>query len=124
VGEAGVEGERRWKLDEQWAEFGDGTGVQATGLIEEGLEQRTAVGQLCGVGDRFWNFDGEAEVVGGGSGPALPGFAQVGAVEAGIDLGAAQDGGVALEVSSCGGKVVRVLRREGPASGADVEGHA
>ncbi len=39
VGERLVEGERGWKLDEEWAEFGDWTGIEAGGFVEKGLEE-------------------------------------------------------------------------------------
>ncbi len=81
--------------------------------------------RLGDVSDGLGEFDGEAEVIGRGCGPALPGFAQVRAVEAGVDLNAMEAVGVALEVREVGvsgrGKGGRVVLGEGPASGADVD---
>ena len=73
------------------------------------------------MGDGFGEFDGEAEVVGGGCGPALPGFAEVGAMEAGVDFDAVEGLGVALEVGAFGGEETGVWDGKGPAGGADVD---
>jgi len=77
------------------------------------------------VGDGLGELDGEAEVGRRGGGPALPGFAQVGAVEAGVDFDAVEAVGVALKVGEFGvagcGEVVGKVFGEGPAGGADVE---
>ena len=125
VGEGLVERERGWKLDEQWAELGDGTRVQAGGLIEEGLEESAGVGELGFMGDGAGHLYGEAEVIRRGGGPAFPGFTQVRAVEAGVDLDAVEAVSVALEVGEVGvsgrGKRVGVLFGEGPAGGADMD---
>ncbi len=94
VGDAFVEGELGWKLDEKWAELC----VEAADLIDEGLKERAGVDELCCVRDGLGEFDGEAEVVGCCSGPTLPGFEHVRAVEAGVDFDAVEDAGVAVEV--------------------------
>jgi hypothetical protein len=94
VGEAFVEGEGGWELDEDGAELV----AETCDLVEKCLEQSAGVVELGGVGDGPGEFDGEAEVGRGGGGPALPGFAVVGAVEAGVDLYAMEAVGVAVEV--------------------------
>ena len=108
-------------MDEEWAEFG----AEAGGLVEESLEEGSGVVELRFVGDGLGKFDGEAEVGGRGGGPALPGFAHVGAVEAGVDFDALEAMGVALEVGELGvagrGEVGRVVFGERPAGGADVD---
>ena len=77
------------------------------------------------MGDGAGNLDGEAEVGRRGVGPALPGLAQVGAVEAGVDLDAVEAVGVALEVGELVGSGWRkggcVVLGEGPAGSADVD---
>jgi hypothetical protein len=94
-------------------------------LIEEGLEEGAGVVELGGVGDGLGELDGEAEVRRRGGGPALPGFALVRAMEAGVDFYAMDEVGVALEVGEFlvagGWKEVCVVAGEGPAGGADVE---
>ena len=108
-------------MDEEWAEFG----AKASDLIEEGLEKRAAVMKLRSVGDGLGEFDGEAEVGGRGRSPALPGFAHVGTIEAGVDLYAEKAVSVALEVGefcvSGWRKGVGVVARKCPAGGADVD---
>ena len=94
VGDAFVEGELGWELDEEWAKLC----AEAADLIDEGLKERAGVEELCCVCDGLGEFDGEAEVVGCCSGPTLPGFEHVRAVEAGVDFDAIEDAGVALEV--------------------------
>ena len=94
VGEAFVVGEGGWELDQEWAEFV----AKAGGLVEERLEVCAGVGEPGGVGDGLGELDGEAEVSGSGGGPAFPGFVLVGAVEAGVDFGAVEGVGVAVEV--------------------------
>jgi len=94
VGDAFVEGELGWELDEEWAELR----AEATDLIDEGLQECAGVEEFCRVGDGLGEFDGEAEVVWCGGAPTLPGFEHVRAVEAGVDLDAVEDAGVALEV--------------------------
>jgi len=59
------------------------------------LEEGTGVDELGFMGDGAGDFYGEAEVVGSGGGPAFPGFALVGAMEAGVDFDAVEAGGVA-----------------------------
>lgn len=77
------------------------------------------------MGDGLGEFDGEAEVGRRGGGPAFPGFALVGAVEAGVDFYAMEMVGVALEVGEFGVAGWReeggVVLGESPAGGADVE---
>ena len=46
VGEGLVEGKRGWELDEEGAEFGDWTRIEAGGLVEEGLEEGAGVVEL------------------------------------------------------------------------------
>ena len=94
VGYAFVEGELGWELDEERAELF----AEAVDLVEEGLEEGSGVDEFGFVGDGFGDFYGEAEVFGGGGGPALPGFEHVGAVEAGVDFDAVEALGVADEV--------------------------
>lgn len=110
-----------WELDEEWAEFV----AEAGDLIEKGLKEGAGVAELRGVGDGFGEFDGEAEVGWRGGGPALPGFALVRAMEAGVDLDGVEAVGVALEVGEVGvagwGEVVGVVAGEGPAGGANVD---
>jgi hypothetical protein len=120
VGEASVELEGGRELDEEWAEFV----AEGGDLVEEGLEEGAGVDELGFVGDGARDFYGEAEVGGGGEGPALPGFAQVGAMETGVDFYAVEHGGVAVEVGGGVGKVVGVLFGERPTSGADANVHA
>jgi hypothetical protein len=121
MGERLVKGKRGWELDEEWAEFG----AEAGGFVEECLEKRAGVGELGFVGDGTGEFDGEAEVGRSGGGPALPGLAEVRAVEAGVDFDAVEAVGVALEVGKVGvsgwRKGGRVIFRERPAGGADVD---
>ena len=94
VGEAFVECQLRWELDEQRAEFF----AEALDLIEEGLQQCAGVDELGLMRDGLRNFDGELEVRWGGCGPALPGLEHVRAVKAGVDFDAVEAGGGALEV--------------------------
>lgn len=81
--------------------------------------------QLGDVGDGLGKLSGKAEVSGSRGGPALPGFALVGAVEAGVDFDAGEPVGVTLEVSEVVGtwrrEVVGVRFGEGPTGGADVD---
>ena len=89
------------------------------------MEEGAGVVELSFVSDGAREFDGEAEVGRRGDGPALPGFAHVGAVKAGVDFYAMEEVGVALEVGEVGvsgwGKGVGVVLGERPAGGADVD---
>ena len=95
-----------------------GDRAEAGGFVEESLECGAAVFELGFVGDGAGEFYGEAEVGRCGGGPALPGFAHVRAVEAGVDFDAVEAVGVALEVGEfCFAgrrKGVRVVFGEGP----------
>jgi len=117
VGEAFVKSKLRRELDEEWAKFI----VEAANFVEESLKEGAGVDELGFVGDGFGNLNAEAEVVGGGGGPALPGLEPVGAVEAGVDFDAGKALGTALEMGACGGEKRGVLLGECPAGGADAD---
>ena len=76
------------------------------------------------MSDGLGQFYGEAKFIGRGRGPALPGFALVGAVEAGVDLHAVERLCVAVEVGALGRELFGDLPGERPAGGTDAEVHA
>jgi hypothetical protein len=115
--DAGAEGEFGWKLHEDWAELF----AEPMTFLEESLQKRAAVYELCGVRDGLRNLDGKPEIRRRAGGPALPGFTHVGPVEAGVDFDAVENGRAALQVRSFGREGCRVLLWERPAGGANAE---
>ena len=74
------------------------------------------------MGDGLRKLHGEAEVRSGAARPALPGFALMWTVEAGVDLNTIEALGGAFEVCAGFRKVLSMLLRQRPAGSADADG--
>lgn len=106
-----------WELHEERAELV----TERANLLEEIVQELSAVRELRGVGDGLGELHGKAEIRRRAGGPALPCFALMGAVEAGVDLDAVEAVRAALEVRALGRKVMSVRARQSPTGGADAE---
>ena len=113
-----VECELGRKLHEKGPEFF----AKATDLLEEDGQQFAGVCKECSVGDGLRKLHGEAEVRRGAARPALPGFALMWTVEAGVDLNTIEALGGAFEVCAGFRKVLSMLLRQRPTGSADADG--
>ena len=112
---AAVKIERRRQLHEERTALA----TQAIRFPQELLEQAPDTSELMIVGNRAWNFDRESKMVRcGGRPPGVRGR-RVRAMKRRIDLRAAEDATVALQVRPVTRTTMRGGSRNRPASGAD-----
>ena len=95
--------------------------TESGSLAQKALERRSRVEKPCLVGNRFRQFNCEAEILCHRGGPSLVSRKAMGPIEARVDFGGVEDRCVSLKVGTDIWKTSGVLARDVPAGAAQMD---
>ena len=90
-------------------------GAQPGGLAQKALECGSSVDKACLVGNHFWQFHREAEILRHRRGPPLVSAKAMGSIKARVDLGGVEERCVSLKMGTDVRKAFGMLSADIPA---------